>query len=95
MANFKGINTEGIADAKEAIDIYVDDANRYLSMIKSPKISGAFKGNYAGEVQKFINAVVEEVRKPLNELKEFEVKIEEAKKRYEEKDDSIVASNVQ
>lgn len=94
MANqFKGINTEGVKYAQKHIETYVKDANWYLSQIKNRSVGKAFRGNYAAAIQEFINSVVEEVRKPLDEIEAFSEKIEQAKKDYEAKDDEM-RSNV-
>ena len=90
---FKGINTEAIPDAAEAVDIYVSDANKYLDLIeKEDDVSEAFRGNYAVAIKRFVNSVVEAARQPLRELEGCKKEMTDAAARYERKDDEMRSS---
>lgn len=90
---FKGINSEAIPDAAEAIRIYVSDANEYLNILqREDDVSEAFRGDYAIAVNRFVNSVIEAVKEPLRELESFESAIKNAAREYEQKDAEVRSS---
>lgn len=90
--SYKGINTEGIKAAQKSVDNYVDTTEKYLNRIKSPNVSAAFKGRYSVAVQEFINAVIEEVKVPLNELRSYKEDLQVAKENYMSMDQTVQSS---
>jgi len=92
VGTFKGINTEGIPNAKAKINEYITSVETYLGQISQSDFTKAFKGQYTAGMQNFVRAVSANAKSVLNELNTFDEKIEAASKRYSEKDAELASS---
>ena len=93
-ANYMGIGTEAeINAAKQAINTYIEEVENHLKNLKLPdETYTAFIGKYARNVETYIQEIAKSASAPLAVLKEFELKLQDAQKRYRAKDEEIASS---